>query len=182
MRTYQERNDCIFVTYIACCIPLMLGLIIGIPTMVKGCDTNLPICLKYENVDKKILQTQTISQQYNYCSSWSSIDQNTTCMSWQNYTYWKNNIIFDSCFYPIEKSFTFQNEAVEYARVNYINGSNMRVSYLKTTPHICEIITGSTKDNAIAGIFFLSLALLSCVFPFINHILITIIRTIMNHF
>lgn len=145
-------NNCILTSFI---IGLITG---GIISFTSECD--MFYCIDYINTDKVILGVKTFSQESNYCSVLYDNNRTNECTLTSNYTYWQNNIIFDTCNYTVSKTFTEQNNAYKYAQMNYVVGSTMQVSYYKNLPQICHSYSYQTKNLLNAGITFFCVSMI----------------------
>lgn len=139
-------------------IGMIICLIIGLPTIIYGCDYYYPTCLKYDITKKAIQRFSITEREGSYCTAYTTIDKISTCISYRHYKYWTNNIIFDTCTYSNFDSFDSYNDAFNYGKNNYINGTMMNIAVNKDNTAVCERIDGLPRNLGITGIFFLSLA------------------------
>ena len=152
----SKRFCCVYITASIFCVVFF---IIGIPTIIIGCDESIkPICLNY-----KMTPVQIINYQVNTVDCCGATDFNGACLTW--YTCYNSYAIGNfkwnsdqkTCLIEVDNGANTKEDALNDAQYKYILESIYNL-YVNKNDLTCHSQT-KLRNIAIVGIAFLSSSL-----------------------
>ncbi len=125
--------------------------IIGIPSIIFGCDQYYKDCLYYTPSYQKVIYTETVQKRDLVCIQYSG----NVCQSVTVKNYWINNIAFENCVMNDTTPFLSKEDAIYFQNENYKLYSWVSIFIIKETPSICGEVPQLNKNLGIVGIIFL---------------------------
>ena len=126
--------------------------IIGIPTIIFGCDTYYNDCYYYTPTYQKVIGVETQKKSELVCKYYSG---NGVCESVTVKDYWINNITFETCVMNDTTQYPTKEAAVSFQNEKYILTSWVSIFIIKENPAICVQVPPLYKNLGIVGIVFL---------------------------
>lgn len=125
--------------------------IIGIPSIIFGCDQYYMDCLYYTPTYQKVIYAETIQKSELVCLQYSG----NICQSVSVKKYWVNNIAFENCAMNDTTPFLSKEAAINFQNEKYSIYSCVSTFLVKETPTVCDEVPQLHKNLGIVGITFL---------------------------
>lgn len=153
-------------------VAIVVSLIVGLPTILVGCNSFYPVCVHYNLYPNAIILNRQIGTET--CSECVAYGQDNQCTATEYYDCYSANIEFktgnSTCQYKAETYYRDYNKAVELAN-SYHLGDEREIYVEKNKPGICTANLKLVRDLSIVGITFVSLASLVSIVWFVAEVI-----------